>query len=327
MGICDGRVVIVTGGGRGLGRAHCLAFAAEGAKVVVNDLGASLQGDATDESPGAEVVNEITAAGGEAVVNGDDVSDWDGAGRLVEQAIETFGGLDTVVCNAGIVRDRMLVNMSVDEWDAVIRVHLRGVFCPIRHAIGYWREEQKAERPRDARIVTTSSGAGLRGSIAQSNYVAAKAGIAGLSSAVALEGAAHGIRSNVVAPVAVTRIAAGMRPDDISETDLALASRGDLDVELPTAPEFVTPMVVYLASEACDFTQRIYSAASGRFARVFVAATRGWYGPLDRPASVEDIAAHLDQIDDRSEYQIPTTVFDEAGGIREWYPASRTSRD
>ena len=151
MGICDGRVVIVTGGGRGLGRAHSLAFAAEGAKVVVNDLGASLTGDATDESPGQEVVNEIVAAGGEAVVNGDDVSDWDGAGRLVAQAIDTFGGLDTLVCNAGIVRDRMLVNMSVEEWDAVIRVHLRGVFCPVRHAIGYWRDESKAERTARAR--------------------------------------------------------------------------------------------------------------------------------------------------------------------------------
>ena len=148
MGICDGRVVIVTGGGRGLGRAHSLAFAAEGAKVVVNDLGASLQGDATDESPGAEVVNEIRAGGGEAIVNGDDVSDWDGAGRLVAQAIAEFGALDTVVCNAGIVRDRMLVNMSVEEWDAVIRVHLRGVFCPVRHAIAYWRDESKAEHGR-----------------------------------------------------------------------------------------------------------------------------------------------------------------------------------
>ena len=167
MGICDGRVVIVTGGGRGLGRAHSLAFAAEGAKVIVNDLGASLTGDATDESPGQEVVAEIVAAGGEAVVNGDDVSDWDGAGRLVAQAIDTFGALDTVVCNAGIVRDRMLVNMSVEEWDAVIHVHLRGVFCPIRHAIGYWRDESKAGNQRDARIVTTSSGAGLRGSIAR----------------------------------------------------------------------------------------------------------------------------------------------------------------
>jgi NAD(P)-dependent dehydrogenase (short-subunit alcohol dehydrogenase family) len=171
------------------------------------------------------------------------------------------------------------------------------------------------------RFVFTSSGSGLFGLTNQANYVAAKAGIAGLSSAVALEGAPHGIRSNVVAPVAVTRIAAGMRPDDISESDLALAARGDPKLELPTEPEFVTPMVVFLASEACDFTQRIYSASGGRFARVFVAATRGWYGPLDQPASAEDVCEHLEQIDDRSEYQVPTTVFDESGGIREWYPA------
>ena len=134
MGICDGRIVIVTGGGRGLGRAHCLAFAAEGAKVVVNDLGASLQGDATDESPGAEVVNEITAAGGEAVVNGDDVSDWDGAGRLIQQAIDTYGSIDTLVCNAGIVRDRMIFNLDEDDLDAVLRVHVKGHVAPTRFA-------------------------------------------------------------------------------------------------------------------------------------------------------------------------------------------------
>ena len=181
MGICDGRVV-----DRDRRRARpraaptALAFAAEGAKVVVNDLGASLTGDAHRRVARARrSSNEIVAAGGEAVVNGDDVSDWDGAGRLVAQAIDTFGGLDTVVCNAGIVRDRMIVNMSVEEWDAVIRVHLRGVFCPVRHADRLLA--RRAARPasqRDARIVTTSSGAGLRGSIAQANYVAAKAGIA-----------------------------------------------------------------------------------------------------------------------------------------------------
>ena len=172
MGICDGRVVIVTGGGRGLGRAHSLAFAAEGAKVVVNDLGASLTGDATDESPGQEVVNEIVAAGGEAVVNGDDVSDWDGAGRLVAQAIDTFGGLDTVVCNAGIVRDRMLVNMSVEEWDAVIRVHLRGVFCPVRHADRLLaRREQGRERSATRASSPRRRARDCAGSIAQSNYV------------------------------------------------------------------------------------------------------------------------------------------------------------
>ena len=148
MGICDGRVVVITGGGRGLGRAHALAFAAEGATVVVNDLGADARRRGHRPRPAQEVVDEIEAAGGEAIVNGDDVSDWDGAGRLVEQAIDTFGGLDTVVCNAGIVRDRMIVNMSVDEWDAVIRVHLRGMFCPVRHAIDYWRAQSQGRHAR-----------------------------------------------------------------------------------------------------------------------------------------------------------------------------------
>jgi NAD(P)-dependent dehydrogenase (short-subunit alcohol dehydrogenase family) len=254
MGICDGRVVIVTGGGRGLGRAHCLAFAAEGARVVVNDLGASLTGDATDESPGAEVVDEIRAAGGEAVVNGDDVSDWDGAGRLVAQAIETFGGLDTVVCNAGIVRDRMLVNMSVDEWDAVIRVHLRGVFCPVRHAIGYWREEQKAGHPREARIVTTSSGAGLRGSIAQGNYVAAKAGIAAFTLNAAAELGRYGVLANTIAPSARSRMTEDAMPEMMAKPATGFDAMD---------PANVSPFVVWLGSGDCDVTGRAFELAGG----------------------------------------------------------------
>src|SRR3954454_21333310 len=209
MGICDGRVVIVTGAGRGLGRAHALAFAAEGAKVVVNDLGATLTGEGTDESPAAEVVHEIEAAGGEAIVNGDDVSDWDAAGSLVQQAIDTFGGLDTLVCNAGIVRDRMIVNMSVDEWDAVMRVHLRGMFCPVRHAVSYWREQHKAGTPRAARVVTTSSGAGLFGSVSQANYSAAKAGIATFTIIAAAELGRYGILANTIAASAHSRMTEG----------------------------------------------------------------------------------------------------------------------
>jgi NAD(P)-dependent dehydrogenase (short-subunit alcohol dehydrogenase family) len=154
MGICDGRVVIITGAGRGLGRAHALAFAAEGAKVVVNDVGASLTGEGHDLTPAAEVVAEIKSLGGDAIVNDDDVSDWDGAGRMIKQAIDTFGHLDTLVCNAGIVRDRMIVNMSVDEWDAVMKVHLRGMFCPVRQAVDYWRAMSKAGTPNS--IVTES---------------------------------------------------------------------------------------------------------------------------------------------------------------------------
>jgi NAD(P)-dependent dehydrogenase (short-subunit alcohol dehydrogenase family) len=266
MGICDGRVVIVTGGGRGLGRAHSLAFAAEGAKVVVNDLGASLSGDATGESPGEEVVAEIVAAGGEAVVNGDDVSDWDGAGRMVAQAIDTFGGLDTVVCNAGIVRDRMLVNMSVEEWDAVIRVHLRGLFCSVRHAVGYWREEQKAERARDARIVTTSSGAGLRGSIAQSNYVAAKAGIAAFTLNAAAELGRYGVLANTIAPSARSRMTEQGMPEMMKKPEAGF------DV---MDPANVSPFVVWLGSGDCDVTGRAFEMAGGD-----ICVMTGWHrGP------------------------------------------------
>jgi NAD(P)-dependent dehydrogenase (short-subunit alcohol dehydrogenase family) len=262
MGICDGRVVIVTGGGRGLGRAHSLAFAAEGAKVVVNDLGASLEGDATDESPGQEVVNEIVAAGGEAIVNGDDVSDWDGAGRMVAQAIDAFGGLDTVVCNAGIVRDRMLVNMSVEEWDAVIRVHLRGLFCSTRHAIGYWREQQKAGTPREARIVTTSSGAGLRGSIAQSNYVAAKAGIAAFTINAAAELGRYGVLANTIAPSARSRMTEQGMPEMMKKPETGF------DV---MDPANVSPFVVWLGSADCDVTGRAFEMAGGD-----VCVMNGW---------------------------------------------------
>jgi NAD(P)-dependent dehydrogenase (short-subunit alcohol dehydrogenase family) len=262
MGICDGRVVIVTGGGRGLGRAHSLAFAAEGAKVVVNDLGASLTGDATDESPGQEVVDEIVAAGGEAVVNGDDVSDWDGAGRMVAQAVDTFGGLDTVVCNAGIVRDRMLVNMSVEEWDAVVRVHLRGVFCSVRHAVGYWREQQKAGAPREARIVTTSSGAGLRGSIAQSNYVAAKAGIAAFTINAAAELGRYGVLANTIAPSARSRMTEDAMPEMMAKPETGFDAMD---------PANVSPFVVWLGSGDCDVTGRAFEMAGGD-----VCVMNGW---------------------------------------------------
>lgn len=166
-GICEGRVVIVTGAGRGLGRAYALGLAAEGAKVVVNDLGVGTHGDDTQERPADEVVAEIRAAGGEAVANFDDVADWEGAGRIVQTAIDTFGRLDAVVNNAGFVRDRMFVSCTPEEWDAVIRVHLRGHFCVTRHAVDFWRAEAKAGRPVDARIINTSSGAGLQGSVGQ----------------------------------------------------------------------------------------------------------------------------------------------------------------
>jgi NAD(P)-dependent dehydrogenase (short-subunit alcohol dehydrogenase family) len=262
MGICDGRVVIVTGAGRGLGRAHALTFAAEGAKVVVNDLGATLHGEGTDLSPAAEVVNEIEAAGGEAIVNGDDVSDWDAAGNMIRQAIDSFGGLDTVVCNAGIVRDRMIVNMTVEEWDAVMRVHLRGMFCPIRHAVGYWREEHKAGNPRAARIVTTSSGAGLFGSVSQANYSAAKAGIATFTIIAAAELARYGILANTIAPSARSR----MTEDAFAEM-MAKPEHGFDAMD----PANVSPFVVWLGSADCDITGRAFEMAGGQ-----VGVVNGW---------------------------------------------------
>ena len=248
MGICEGRVVVVTGAGRGIGRAHALAFAAEGAHVVVNDIGAALDGGGADTTPAEGVVAEIEAAGGVAVVNTDDVAEWDGARRVLETALETFGSLDTLVCNAGIVRDRMIVNMSVEEWDAVMRVHLRGVFCPIRNAADYWRAEQKAGRPRVARIVTTSSGAGLFGSVSQANYSAAKAGLIGLTKSTARELAHWGILVNAVAPGLIeTDMTAALSPA-MRETYL-----GQVPLKRVGTPEEVAAVVRFLASEGASY--------------------------------------------------------------------------
>ena len=273
MGICDGRVVIITGAGRGLGRAHALAFAAEGAKVVVNDLGGSLQGEGVDLSPAQEVVNEIVAAGGEAIVNGDDISDWDGAGNLVQAAIDTFGGLDTVVTNAGIVRDRMFVNMTVDDWDAVIRVHLRGTFCPVKRAVEYWRAESKAGNQRAGRVITTSSGAGLMGSIAQTNYAAAKAGIATFTINIAAELGRIGVTANSIAPSARSR----MTEEAFAEMMAPVEDGFDA-----MDPANISPIVVWLGSEQSGHvTGRVFECAGGE-----LSVADGWqHGtPVDKGA-------------------------------------------
>ena len=253
--LCDGRVVIVTGAGRGLGRAHALAFAAAGASVVVNDVGAELDGSGGSASPAHEVVNEIVASGGHAIVNGDDVSDWDGAGRLVANAIEAFGRLDTLVCNAGIVRDRMIVNMSVDEWDAVMRVHLRGMFCPVRHAVDYWRAQAKLGTPIEARIVTTSSGAGLFGSVSQANYSAAKAGIANFTITAAAELGRYGIAINGIAPSARSRMTQGAFSAMMAPVEHGFDAMD---------PANVSPLVVWLGSSACSVTGRIFENSGGQ---------------------------------------------------------------
>ncbi len=254
MGICDDRVVIVTGAGRGLGRAHAIAFAAEGAKVIVNDIGATLAGDGLDTAPADEVVETITAAGGQAIVNSNDVADWDGAGAMIEQALATWGRLDTLVCNAGIVRDRMIVNMSVDEWDAVINVHLRGMFCPVRHAVGHWRELSKAGTPVKARIVTTASGAGLFGSVSQANYCAAKAGIASFTITAAAELGRYGIQINGIAPAARSRMTEEAFADMMRKPDQGFDAMD---------PANVSPVVVWLGSDSCDVSGRMFETQGG----------------------------------------------------------------
>ncbi|MCZ4588054.1 SDR family oxidoreductase [Rhodococcus opacus] len=269
-GVVDGRVVIVTGAGRGIGRAHALAFAAEGAKVVVNDIGAGIDGSATGESPAEQVVAEIVAAGGEAVVNGDDVADWAGAENLINTAIDAYGRLDVLVNNAGFLRDRMLVGMSEQEWDAVVRVHLKGHFATLRHAAAYWRAEAKAGNPVDARIVNTSSGAGLQGSIGQGNYAAAKAGIAEMTIQAAAELKNYGVTVNAIAPAARTRMTVGAGG---AMAEAMAAPEEGFDA---MAPENISPLVVWLGStESKDVTGRVFEVEGGK-----ITVAEGWrHGP------------------------------------------------
>ncbi|MEU3618176.1 SDR family oxidoreductase [Streptomyces sp. NPDC006872] len=262
-GICTGRVVVVTGAGRGLGRAHALAFAAQGARLVVNDLGVGLDGTPGPDSPAAQVVAEIRAAGGEAVAHGGDIATPEGAASLVTTALETYGRLDTLVNNAGFLRDRMLVNLAEDDWDAVVRVHLKGHFLTLKHAAAHWRAEAKAGRTPVARIVNTSSGAGLLGSVGQGNYSAAKAGIVGLTLVAAAELARYGVQVNAIAPAARTR----MTEQTFAATMTAPATGFDA-----MAPENVSPLVVWLGSAASEgVTGRIFETEAGR-----ITVMEGW---------------------------------------------------
>src|SRR3954465_13627206 len=232
--LCDGRVALVTGAGRGLGREHALSLARHGAKVVVNDLGGDVTGTGPATSPAQSVVDEIVAAGGEAVVNGGNVADFEDARAMIAQAVEAFGRLDVVVNNAGILRDRMLVNMDAAEFDAVIAVHLRGTFGPMRHAAAYWREQAKAGEPVDARIINTSSPSGLYGNIGQTNYGAAKAGIAAMTIIAAEELHRYGVTANAIAPSAITRM-----------TENLMQLSGEQAEKM--APKWIAPIVTWLA--------------------------------------------------------------------------------
>ncbi|MGF0313439.1 SDR family oxidoreductase [Rhodococcus sp. IEGM1428] len=255
-GILEGRVAIVTGAGRGLGREHALELARQGASVVVNDYGVTLSGEGTGETPAEEVVAAIRATGGSAVVNTADVADFDAAEGMVRQAIDEFGQLDILVNNAGFVRDRMLVNTSEAEWDAVIRVHLKGHFAPLRHAAAYWRLQSKAGRTRAARVINTSSGAGLQGSVGQATYSAAKAGIAGLTLVAAEELANYGVTVNAIAPSARTRMTEGPFAETMS------APQEGFDA---MDPANVSPVVAWLASaESSAVTGRVIEIEGGR---------------------------------------------------------------
>ncbi|MEU5701812.1 SDR family oxidoreductase [Streptomyces aurantiacus] len=255
-GICDGRVVIVTGAGRGLGRAHALAFAAEGARVVVNDLGVGLDGSPGADSPARQVVEEITAAGGEAVEHAGDIATTEGAASLVHTAVDAFGRLDTLVNNAGFLRDRMLVNLDEDDWDAVMRVHLKGHFLPLKHAAAHWRAQAKTGRVPRARVVNTSSGAGLSGAVGQGNYSAAKAGIVGLTLVAAAEMGRYGVQVNAIAPAARTRMTEAAFAQAMAAPDSGFDAM---------APQNVSPLVVWLGSAASTgVTGRVFETEGGR---------------------------------------------------------------
>ena len=281
--LCEGRVVIITGAGRGIGREHALMLAAHGAKVVVNDLGGERDGTGASTGPASEVVKEIAAAGGEAVANGDDISDWAGAQRLIEQAVSSFGRLDVLVNNAGILRDRMLVNMSEAEWDAVIKVHLKGTFAPAHFAAAYWRDQAKAGKPVDARIINTTSVSGIYGNPGQTNYGAAKAGIAAFTIIAARELGRYGITVNAVAPGALTRMT-----EDIG------MGRGSEEEKAIMHPRWIAPIVTWLASaESAKVTGRVFEA-SGRVLAIAESWHRGPVAkPVDDPTRIGAVVAEL----------------------------------
>ncbi len=259
MGALHGRVAIITGAGRGIGREHALLFAEEGARVVVNDLGGAVDGSGDDRTAAEQVVDEIKERGGEAIANGDNVADWEGGQRLINAAVEAFGGLHVLVNNAGILRDRVVVNMTEEEWDSVIHVHLKGHFVPTRWAAAYWRERSKAGENVKASIINTSSTSGLLGNPGQANYGAAKAGIAAFSIIAAPELSRYGVRVNAIAPAARTRMTEST--PGLSDIVQPPAEAGAFDA---WDPANISPLVAYLATESCSVTGKVFFVQGGK---------------------------------------------------------------
>ncbi|MDA8275839.1 MAG: SDR family oxidoreductase [Actinomycetota bacterium] len=290
MGALDGRIAIITGAGRGIGREHALLFAAEGAKVVVNDLGGALDGSGDDRTPAQQVADEIVAAGGEAVANADDITDWEGGKHLIDTAVEAFGDVNVLVNNAGILRDRVLVNMSEAEWDAVVQVHLKGHFVPTRHAAAYWREQSKAGKEVHAAVVNTSSTSGLLGNPGQANYGAAKAGIAAFTVITAEELSRYGVRVNAIAPAARTR----MTEQTPGLSDIVQVP-SDPSVFDKWDPANISPLVAYLATEACPITGRVFFVQGGQV-RLFQPWTMTETIEKDDRWTVAELAAEMPRL-------------------------------
>ncbi|HEX3898672.1 MAG TPA: SDR family oxidoreductase [Mycobacteriales bacterium] len=289
----DGRVAVVTGAGGGLGRTYALEMARRGAKVVVNDLGGSVDGTGGDDTAAQKVVDEIKAAGGEAVPNYDSVSSPEGGESIVKTAVDAFGKVDIVINNAGILRDKSFAKLTWEDLDAVLDVHLKGAFYVSQPAFKVMKDNGYG------RFVFTSSNAGVFGNFGQANYAAAKMGLVGLSNVLAIEGAKAGIKSNVVCPVAATRMT----------MELLGPAADSLQAET------VTPLVTFLASEACDLTHETFSAAGGRYARVFIGLANGWFGGKGHVPTAEDVLDNLATIEDRDGYIVPESIQDELGAL------------
>ncbi|MEZ0384650.1 SDR family oxidoreductase [Mycobacterium sp. pW045] len=287
MGVLEGRVAVITGAGRGIGREHALLFAAEGAAVVVNDLGGTNAGEGSDSTTAQQVVDEIVAAGGRAVANTDSVSDWNAAEGLVQQAIDEFGRLDVLVNNAGILRDAFIPGMAESQWDAVINVHLKGHFAMLHHAAAYWKAQSKAGDQPNAAVINTASGSGVTlPNAGQANYGAAKAGIAALTLIAAEELDRYGVRVNAIAPIARTRLT--LATPGMGAL-MAEPEEGEVDL---FSPANISPLVAYLATEKCPVTGRVFAVQGGA-----ISALQGWHDTetieTDGLWQIDDIAARL----------------------------------